>query len=193
MPAEHKASRSYHEALRRIGVVNPEEVRVGTPIQFVALVDDMTNLVPKVVVPVVAFSGGSIAPGVGNHAGFHLSVRSAGGAYILGVGGTATWHMGVTDTVIATVATAARVLDRLTWPFGEPTSSILTSESWGIGDIFTGTNRRSQPLGSERLESDNLFYLRPGQHVYIWADISNTVFNGFITWREVPRDDFSQA
>jgi hypothetical protein len=64
MADELKISRTYHEALRRLGIKNPGEVNVGVPVQLVAAVDSLAHLSPPVVVPVAGY-GDPSGPHVG--------------------------------------------------------------------------------------------------------------------------------
>lgn len=68
---ELKVSRSYHEALRRVGVQNPGEVGFQVPIFLTAAVDDFTHLAPPISVAVCAFSGRGIAA-VATNAGIEV-------------------------------------------------------------------------------------------------------------------------
>ncbi len=191
MPQEHDQTRSYHEALRRLGVQNPERVRIGTPVQFGATVDELSHLVPPVVVPVVSWGGFGQGAGVGEHSGIHLSARSAGGVWVEQVGDySGTWQLKLIRAVLATVASTTVDLGQLTWPAEEPVASVLTLESWLAATIFAGTNRRGD-TGS-RLELLP-FYMRPGDNLYVFDNSANVTWDGLITWREIPVGDFSQA
>lgn len=188
---DHKASRSWHEALRRVGVVNPEEVRIASPVQMQAVVDELSHLVPPVVVPVVSFGGFGHAAAAGNHSAVHLAVRSGGGAWVEDVGDySGTWQLKTTRTALAVINSTTVDVSQLTWPAAEPVASVLTLEEILAATIFAGTNRRGDT--ASRLQMFP-FYLRPGDHLYIWDNTIATTFDGAITWREVPRSDFSQA
>lgn len=186
---ELKPSRSWWEALRRIGVQNPGEIGVATPIQLTADVDDLSHLVPPVVVPVVAWAGFGPAPAAGNHSGIHLAVTAPGGCWVEDVGDfDGTWQMKTTRTAVATVTAAAVDVSEMTWPAEEPVQSPLLLESWIAANIFAGVNRRGDSGG--RLQAMP-FYLRPGDHLYVWDNTVATVWVGALTWREIPRGAFS--
>ena len=83
MPDELKVDRSYHEALRRIGVKNPGEVRVGVPAQLTVQVDSLAHLMPPVGVAVAG--GGSFwgAAAAVRAVTAEWEIRSPGGAWVL--------------------------------------------------------------------------------------------------------------
>lgn len=66
-----KPVRAYHEALRRIGIQNPGELEIQTPVQLTAPVDDFTHLVAPIQVPVVVI-GLFIAGFAGQHSGMEI-------------------------------------------------------------------------------------------------------------------------
>ncbi len=68
---ELKVSRSYHEALRRIGVQNPGEVGIQVPVLLTAAVDDFTHLVAPVSVT-VAFGSSATTGTILEHSGGEL-------------------------------------------------------------------------------------------------------------------------
>ena len=68
---ELKPARAYHEALRRIGIQNPGEVGIQTPVQLVAQVDDFSHLAFPLSVGIAV--GWVQTPGtITTHAGFEL-------------------------------------------------------------------------------------------------------------------------
>ena len=82
MPEELKHSRNFHEVLRQHGIQNPGEVGIGTPIQLVQQVDDVSHLVRPLPVRVAGARTTLVAAGAGIHSGWSLQA-GPGGAWIL--------------------------------------------------------------------------------------------------------------
>lgn len=74
---EQKIARSYHEFLRRMGVQNPGEVGLATPVHLTIPVDAADHLVTPIQVPVVGFLSFSSAA-VGDQSGFEIEARAGG-------------------------------------------------------------------------------------------------------------------
>lgn len=81
---EFKIGRAYHEALRRLGVKNPEEVTVGVPLQLGVQVDSLGHL--KSPVPVAIAATGQYQAAAAGQRGVPIEwhIRSPGGAWVLG-------------------------------------------------------------------------------------------------------------
>ena len=176
---ELKPSRAYHEALRRIGIQNPGEVGIQTPVQLVAHVDDFTHLAPPVSVPVVIISvkGNAI---VGEHSGLELRAGAA--------------TKGVHITLVVETNNAA-ALAIITDTPADTESAIITPL------CFSGPTPRStvRPIGiATPLPGDGAFevtssdifptefFLAPGQRFQIVRQSVNTSATYLIGFREVP-------
>ncbi len=77
MAQEHKIARSYHELLRRIGVMNPGEVGVASPVHLTIPVDTGDHLITPIQVPVVGFLSFTAAA-VGENSGIEIEARAGG-------------------------------------------------------------------------------------------------------------------
>lgn len=122
MADEHKVDRSYHEALRRIGVKNPGEVRVGVPVELQAQVDDFSHLQPPVAVPVAA-TGIFVAGVAVNRSVFcEWEIRSPGGAWLIWAHSSNTQDA-IIYTSAATLITGGLVVitPRFVFPFDPAT------------------------------------------------------------------------
>ncbi len=74
---ELKIARSYHEFLRRIGVQNPGEVGVATPVQLTIPLDAADHLISPIQVPVVGFLTFTNASAA-ESSGFEIEARAGG-------------------------------------------------------------------------------------------------------------------
>ena len=180
MPDELKVDRSYHEALRRLGIQNPGEVRVGVPVQLQASVDDLSHLVAPVEVPVALVGRTAAAAGVGQFSG--CEIEAVGNGVIIETIGL---YAGVDvriDIVPATLLTAAVAVIAPPAVFGPPVTAIFRS---GNGPVNADINSyrlanigQTEPLG---------VYLEPGAILAMMADGANLAVSINLHWREIPR------
>ena len=175
---ELKPARSYHELLRRIGIQNPGEVGVATPVQLTIPVDVGDHLVAPIQ---VAVAGGLsfTSAAVGDRGGIEIEARAGGiwVEYIDNQNGDVASIL-VSDASVATVIeTVAAVVTN----FGPPAQSILRevrTSAFPAGSHFQmGTNDIIQGMP---------FFVARGQFFSVYrATTNNTaLFNVF--WREVP-------
>jgi len=80
---DYKHTRPYFESLRRIGAQNPGDLDLRTPIQAVAILDDLTHLVPPEPVPVIACHAEIAAGGAGFYARIELMVQGCQGIWLI--------------------------------------------------------------------------------------------------------------
>lgn len=177
MAGELKISRSYHEALRRIGIQNPGEVGVGLPIQLTAAVDDFTHLAPPVQVPVVAV-GTFTAAAAATHAGLEIVAGPTRGVWIDAV---EERNNSTAQCFITTVAPATIVAAVAPLCFSGPVPTSV------INTIRIAT---ALPAGGYVIEgSDQIplrFFLAPGQRFQVVHNTVNTAASYSVHFREVP-------
>jgi len=177
---ELKPSRAYHEALRRIGVQNPGEVGVQTPIFLTAAVDDFSHLVAPISVTVVSF-GTNTSAFVGENSGIEL----VAGARTKGVfvtliqernSATAQYYVGVPAGVTLSRKVLARPILCFTGP---PPQSVVNEVTFDSVPEGSGVISGSDIVPSELL-------LEPGQSFFILRNTQNVNANFSIDWREIP-------
>ncbi len=176
---ELKPSRAYHEALRRLGIQNPGEVGIATPVQLEAAVDDFTHLVPPISVPVVAITGKGLSD-VGNHSG----VEIIAGARTRGVHITAIESLQSAATLARIQTAPPDVIQSTITPlcFTGPTpqsifNAIVINAPLPGDGAWEGSGFDLTPVE---------FFLAPGQRLQIVSQTvsASAVFTVF--FREVP-------
>lgn len=171
-------SRSFHEALRRLGIQNPNELGIRTPIQAVILVDDVRHLMRPMQNP-VRWGGVDVTPGVALFGALRLSAGAAG-ARVLAFGDA-------NNSDIHAVAPS---------PAGFTSVAVLTPDI-SAGDITTATTAvldhgtRVALVGTMLLQSQFVhyplpFYLEPGHSFEIMNDTTNDIWQPWILWEEFP-------
>lgn len=174
---ELKIARSYHEFLRRIGVQNPGEVGVATPVQLTIPIDAGDQLITPVQVPVVGFLAVSSAA-VGDSAGFEIEAR-AGGFWLefLNNDNADQCIISVDDASIST--TIEGVITGTT--FGPPARSIIREARVAA---LVGGNRLHLTNG-QILQGVPLFVAR-GQFLGCYRQDPNNTALFRVIFREVP-------
>ena len=182
MPDELKIDRSYHEALRRIGVKNPGEVRVGVPLQLQAISDDFRHLVAPVQVPVVSIFV-TVAALPGSHSGFAFQAGS-GGCWVERV---TNW-----DAAAAAFWVAPAEVPWALIAVGAPVAPVTVFGPAPLSALWQATTvaipgGASQFPGAHAQDLIGLpFFLSGGDWLYLMHTVANTQANIEITWREVP-------
>ncbi len=185
MPQEFDQARSYHEALRRLGVQNPERVRLGSPVQFTAAVDDLSHLVAPVSVPVVSagvntsasaleFSGMEVVAGARTKGIFLELVENRQNATAVSYIGPLTG--GTPPGIVRTVLVAARPL---LCQSGPPAQSIVNEIT------LDAIPEAGSPILANQVIAYS-FFLGPGQSFFIVRTAININANFSVHWREVP-------
>jgi len=177
---ELKVSRSYHEALRRIGVQNPGEVGVQVPIFLTAAVDDFTHLVPPVGVTSVSF-GTNTSAFVGEFSGLELVAGPRTRGVFLTLiqersGSTSQYYVGVPAGAVLSRKVLARPILCFTGPTPQSVVNEVTLDAVPEGG---GVVSSSDIVPSE-------LFLAPGQSFIITRNGSNVNANFSIDWREIP-------
>lgn len=186
---ELKPSRAYHEALRRIGIQNPGEVGFQTPVQFTALVDDFTPLIPPVTIPRVAATA-TVAAAAATFSGIDLFCRPPSrGVYV-----TAAVNL----TLGSLVASVTRnvpdsvISENFLTCFTGPEQRILLNAPHPAAQLLNILDVNLPALnGSLRLLGNGIitpldFFLEPGQRFRIMRDTVNLGITASVFWREVP-------
>ncbi len=186
---ELKVSRSYHDALRRIGVQNPGEVGVQVPVMLTAQVDDFSALVPPVTSTIAAGRMTSAAQAA-TFSIIELIVQPpCRGAFVTGVvnntGGNLL--MNIVDSAPTGAITASAFLTFFTGP--GPQRSNATQPACEL----VAAHNTTLPAANGSLEAlaSGIFlpldvFLEPGQRFRIARSTQNTVVTATIFWREVP-------
>lgn len=182
MPDELKIGRSYHEALRRLGIQNPGEVRIGTPVQLTASIDELSHLVPPILVT-VAGSARNVGAVAGSVSGVQLESRGPGGCWVEAVAsqdGTQkrylTFGANQGDTFYAAVA------PQFLLPLGAvPTAVFAGIQGTGLAAVVNDC-----PIGIQNTVFQMPFYLPPGTFFVCCATGVNIAATISIMWREVP-------
>lgn len=185
MAAELKPGRTYHEALRRIGVQNPGEVQIGVPVQLVAEVDSLGHLQPPV--PVAIASGGHYCPAVAGERGVpcEWQILSPGGAWIVGCSSLAG-ELGVANNAASRITRAAVVLVPALNTGGLQGAPALRSiYSSGYNDVGPAAITEGWELDVGALGMPP-FWVPMGQFVSIIGRDVNQNQNGCIMIQEVP-------
>lgn len=185
MPDELKVDRSYHEALRRIGVKNPGEVRVGVPVQLTAPVDDLSHLTPPVPVAIASTGVTFIAAAVGvRNIPVEWQIRSLGGAWLLAAGSVTGDHrICVGATSFITAGAAALVAGLNTGGLGD-TPALLSTAQQGTTNIAQAS-LRGAGVGSDGTVFLGV-YLPLGSFAALIGKDSNASAGGWMMIQEVP-------
>lgn len=182
MPDELKIDRSYHEALRRIGVKNPGEVGIGVPVQLTAEVDSLAHLKPPI--GVVVAGGGSFwaAAAAVRAVTAEWHILSPGGAWIVW-GGTVDQdaRLLLRDATVITANAADLIPAFVSAPEGLALASVLQE-----GD----TNIAQNLLEGIQIAEGSAFtipvYVEMGVFVSLVGFNINTNLTGSIVIQEVP-------
>jgi len=172
------------------GVKNPGQLDVVTPAQAVQIVDDVSRAVAPVNVPQILADPGT-GTAVGSHSGIEFIARG-GGLWLMGfwtTSGTAqTLVMFRNDDQVVTSRGATVGVTVLGTP-----DAAQTPES-AINDIRIAT--AAIPTGAVRIQADDPnnvlripLFIRPGEHFFIIAGITNTSSAIAAQLREIPSRD----
>lgn len=187
MPNELKPSRSYHEALRRLGVQNPGEVSVGVPLQLVAIAEQLAHLQPPIPVNVAGAGASQAAGGAGVYSiapAWHI--LSPGGAWVVqaGVAGSTDGILGtsITDPILAG---AAAITPGLLAPRNAAAVGVVPL----LSTAAQGTT--NVPVGGGYWLSAGAnfgvpFWVESGIWVYLLGSTANAAIQGSIAIQEVP-------
>jgi len=182
VPEELKHSRNFHEVLRQHGIQNPGEVGIGTPIQLVQQVDDVSHLVRPLPVRVAGARTTLTAQGAGIHSGWSLQA-GPGGSWVL-------WLEEPTSgdaTVIVSGPTSDMVLGAVQTP------GMLTGiTDGGETSIFQQATRVGLPANHFIVRNQSILagvplYIPGGQFFQGMRATANQTNRQAIIWQEVPR------
>lgn len=185
--ADHSHDRDYGEALRRLGIKNPGDVRVRDPIQLVAVLDDLREVTEKLLTPRVGVrwaDGGA----VGDFSGVEVFARQHPVVIeqvILGASGTGVTVLFTDPQGIATRLDALRTPLAPIQLMGDPVNM--------SAQVAVGRANAAPPVNAYGRDASGFFALecefviRPGERFYAIADTAAQPVDGAIIYREIPR------
>ena len=175
---DHSHVRSYHEALRRLGIQNPGDVPFRTPVQAVALVDDLRQLARPLELP--SFGGGAIiAAGVGLNGSLRLTA-GINGARVLFFGEGTNAQIFITSGTVAGFTSVAVIVPALR--FGD-----IVSDQTAVLDEGTRVAGVGEFTPISQFQQFPWRMWLPAGHVFEFMnDTQNDTFEPWMVWEEVP-------
>lgn len=185
MPEELKGDRTYHETLRRLGVKNPGEVRIQTPVVMSAKVDDLTEIhAPLANNLYHAYP--TIGANAGQRSGFYLVSQGCWLKLMLPYAQHTYWTEDATPPALLNLA---EVIPRLLG--GEAALANQRTRVYVARDVVgnwpTAATWQISFFPAAALQAQWVsIYLPPGRVFYSIYTADNNAHAGLVWWTEVP-------
>ena len=177
---DHIHNRNYHESLRRLGVQNPQDVPVRTPVQTVAVVDNLVHLNRQLQVPRY-WGGYDWNPGLANYATLRLTAGRFG-AKILGLGEGK--YANNINTLNQTAAGYINTGNAGVLRFGDTTTPQESVLQYGHRVAVAGDFGIQVQFIWVGIEGG--LYLNPGEILEMVNNTANDWTNFWMVWEETP-------